>query len=123
MFKSVVEAGINALKSSMIINGGAAIALLAFIGNILKEPKASSVISVSCIGYALLIFVLGTGFGGTATGSRYLSQFFYSKALEKMLTGKEKSFSLYIGHIINFLTVTLGILSFAAFFYGGWLSV
>ncbi|HAU29580.1 MAG TPA: hypothetical protein DCW68_05660 [Rhodospirillaceae bacterium] len=32
MFNSVVEAGLSAVKSGIIINGGAAVSLLAFIG-------------------------------------------------------------------------------------------
>ncbi|URI07896.1 hypothetical protein MW290_04745 [Aquincola tertiaricarbonis] len=36
MFTSVIEAGQSALKASTIINGGAAAAILAFIGGLLK---------------------------------------------------------------------------------------
>ncbi len=36
MFRSVIEAGLSALKTFVLINGGAAIALLAFAGHLVK---------------------------------------------------------------------------------------
>ena len=46
MFKSVITAGQSALKSSMVVNGGAAAALLAFTGKI-WETKTSEVVANS----------------------------------------------------------------------------
>jgi hypothetical protein len=120
MFKSVIESGLNAIKTSIILNGGAAIAILAFIGDLIKESPNSNII-ISSTGKALLVFMFGAGLSGLAMGSRYLSQFFYSDALEKSYEGK-KDYSQTLGQIINILSIALTTLSFLAFFYGGSLS-
>lgn len=125
MFKSVIEAGLNALKSAIIINGGAAVALLAFIGGIVKTTSENHV-SISCIGQALLIFTIGVGLAGTATGLRYITQWLYHDAMSKMYVNKttemKKFLSGKIGNCLNIITVLIVVASFAAFFYGGWKS-
>lgn len=108
MFRSVLEAGQTALKSATIINGGAAAALLAFLGNLLtKEAPQGTTFPISSISFAMLIFVIGVGCAGLAAGLRYLSQAAYKCDREKT------------GDVINFVTVALGLASFAAFFWGG----
>lgn len=125
MFKSVVEAGLNALKSAIIINGGAAVALLAFIGGIIKTTSENQA-SISCIGQALLIFTIGVGLAGTATGLRYMTQWCYHDAMDKMYKNKtseiKKFLSGKIGNYLNIFTVLIVIASFIAFFFGGWKS-
>lgn len=72
MFKSVLESGRTALTSCNLINGGAAVALLAYIGNMLaKNPKTELDFS---LGLGLVSFTSGVLLGGIATGTRYLSQ-------------------------------------------------
>jgi hypothetical protein len=44
MFKSVLMAGQTALRTSFLINGGASVALLAFIGNIWDKTQTAIVI-------------------------------------------------------------------------------
>ena len=122
MFQSAIDAGVNALKSSIIINGGAAVALLAFIGGIIKQPSNTSAVSLSCIGYALLIFMIGAGLAGSATGGRYICQTLFCSALSKNYSEHQRNYPLYIGRFINFITILAGGLSFSAFFYGGWIS-
>jgi len=45
MFKSVIDAGTVALRSATLINGGAAVALLAFIGNIWEKGVAEEAVA------------------------------------------------------------------------------
>src|SRR5690349_6461424 len=56
MFKSVLESGHNALKAVMLINGGAAVAFLAFLGNLLTKSQA---VKMGDFPKALLCFVFG----------------------------------------------------------------
>lgn len=108
MFKSVIEAGQTALKTATIINGGAAAALLAFLGNLLtKEAPPGVVFPIPAISFAMLIFVVGVGCAGIASGTRYLSQWSYGG-------GREKT-----GDTLNFISIFLGLASLAAFFWGG----
>ena len=59
-FKAAVSAGENALKSVILINGGAAIALLAFVGSI--WDKSANDIDVNKLLISMVIFVAGTLF-------------------------------------------------------------
>ena len=69
-FHAVITIGQGALKSGALINGGACVALLAFIGNIItKEPSMISGLST-----ALLIFGGGLLFAAISSGTTYLAQ-------------------------------------------------
>jgi len=70
MFRSVITAGQNAIKTSLLMNGGATIALLAFLGKLTTEnPDKLSVFSTS-----LMIFTFGVFVTGLVSGFTYLSQ-------------------------------------------------
>ena len=108
MFNSVIEAGLSALKSATLINGGAAVSLLAFLGNLLtKDPPYGTTYPIHALSQAMLIFFLGVGFSGVATASRYFSQASYSSENECQ------------GDLFRWLAIILALLSFGAFFYGG----
>jgi hypothetical protein len=118
MFKAVIEAGQTALRSALLINGGAAAALLAFLGNLLtKTPSANSGTLVSGVGFALLIFVCSLGSAGVASGFRYLSQFCYAHQ-----NGDCANSWIAAGHVMNFTSVALGVASFGGFFWGGYMA-
>jgi hypothetical protein len=69
-FKAAVSAGENALKSVILINGGAAVALLAFVGSI--WDKSANDIDINKLLISMVIFVAGTLFGGLAMSWHYL---------------------------------------------------
>ncbi len=108
MFNSVIEAGLSALKSATLINGGAAVSLLAFLGNLLtKDPPYGTIYPIHALSQAMLIFFLGVGFSGVATAARYFSQATYSSKNE------------FLGDFFRWVAIILALLSFGAFFYGG----
>lgn len=102
-FKAVTTAGQNAIKTSMLLNGGAAVAMLAFIGH-LATTKPDK---VSLLAPTILPFALGAFFVGITSGATYLSQF---------LLAREKTEKA--GIFMNFVCIGLGGLSFAAFLWG-----
>ena len=108
MFNSVIEAGLSALKSATLINGGAAVSLLAFLGNLLtKDPPYGTTYPIHALSHAMLIFFLGVGFSGAATAARYFSQAGYSAKSECQ------------GNLFKWIAIVLTISSLGAFFYGG----
>ncbi|MGF6759385.1 hypothetical protein [Paraburkholderia sp. GAS42] len=114
MFKSAVEAGQTALKSAILINGGAAATVLAFAGNaITKGQILPGMPLLTHIGAALLWFMFGLSGAGIATGFRYLSQFAYN--LSNGGAPRWKS----AGTAGNIISICLGVGSFVAFFLGG----
>lgn len=103
MFKSVATAGQATLKSSMIINGGAAAALLAFTGKIWTEGSTEHV--TTSLTHSILMFCIGVLLAAFATGTTYLSQFLYSKEWHKT------------GDIINVLSIICVVSSYSVFLY------
>ncbi|MHB8987679.1 MAG: hypothetical protein ACYC6S_02735 [Desulfobulbia bacterium] len=76
MFKSVIEAGREALNALVLINGGAVVALLGFMGATISKglPPALGASLTS----PLLQFGFGVLMGALGFGARYFSQAFYS---------------------------------------------
>lgn len=76
--KAVGRFGEIALKSSLLINGGAAVAFLAFIGTIWNSSggESSEIINLS---RPLMLFVSGVLSGALACGTAYLAQSLYAK--------------------------------------------
>lgn len=112
-FKSVITVGANACRAFMIMNGGAAIALLAFLGNIWNKnstPDAAKGIAIS-----LGVFCFGVIASGFCAGFTYLAQSFYGNSL----LGVNKRW-LNAGHFVNALACLSGLLSLFAFGYGAY---
>ena len=97
LFRSVITSGQAALKSAILINGGAVVALLAFIGGVFKNLSESSSDSevISKLSYAMIYFVAGVLSGAVASGITYLAQYAY--AFKKWC----------IGHILTGVIVLL----------------
>lgn len=114
LFKAVIEAGQTAIKSALLINGGAAVTLLAFLGNLLTKPTSTVPTSaiVTDIGFALLIFVASVGAAGVASGIRYFAQVCFQRhESPKMET---------LGNFVTGMASLLVLGSFFGFFCGGY---
>lgn len=106
MFKSVITAGQAALKASMIINGGAAVALLAFAGKI-WETSTTALVANSLV-ESNLIFCFGVLCAALASGTTYISQYSYANNCYKA------------GHIFTSLSILLALCSYFLFGYGSY---
>lgn len=108
MFRSVLSSGQAALKSAMLINGGGAVTLLAFIGHLAMENHTLKLVA----GFALPLacFVLGVLLASVSAGLTYLVQKSYrwgSKA---------------VGNILNLVVILCVLGANAAFGFGCWLA-
>lgn len=83
IFKSAVSAGENSLKTVVLINGGAAIALLTFIGN-----KPTSDVDVEKLLFSMILFSVGTFLGGLASCLHYQDRLFRNKKYWKNEDGE-----------------------------------
>jgi len=101
MFKSVINAGKEALNAALLINGGAAVACLGFLGSVLSKGGTES------LGLRFTVPLLAFGFGVLAGalgfGVRYCSQFFYAKNHQKT------------GHTFNGISTLFAACAYAAF--------
>ena len=76
MFRSVLAAGKAALTASILVNGGASVALLAFLGN---SWKANIGQPAQALVFAMVLFAAGVLAGAIASGLTYVTQFCYSR--------------------------------------------
>ena len=72
-FKSIDETVKLIFKNLVLINGGAAIAILAFAGNILSRPDGSAAAKVAGLAPALSDFSWGVGLAVAAVIASYAS--------------------------------------------------
>lgn len=105
MFRSVILAGQGAIKSSFLLNGGAAAALLAFTGHLAQfNPN-----KVAEFGSCLLPFTYGVLAVAITSGATYLSQWLYAS---------DKKPAQRAGFVFNIVCITLGLASYALFIWG-----
>ncbi len=103
--RSVILAGQNALKTAFLMNGGATVALLAFLGKLSDKHQDKIAVFAS----ALVVFVIGVLAITVASGLTYLSQWFYAHS---------EPWKRKTGHVLNFLTIALGWASYGFFIWG-----
>jgi hypothetical protein len=104
-FQAAIQSGQAALKSAFLINGGAAVALLAFIGNVWTKTQGN----VNGLGFPLLLYVFGVLFPGVASGLTYLSQYQYGKSV------KDDDHFARSARKMNWVAITFVILSYFLF--------
>ena len=107
MFRSIVSSGQNAIRSSFLLNGGASVALLAFIGHL----AAINPDKINVFAYPLVLFVIGVLAMTMTSGFTYLSQWLY---------GSDNLKSQSWGFGFNILCIVLGISSYLFFIWGMW---
>jgi hypothetical protein len=98
-----MESGHNALKAAMLINGGAAVAFLAFLGNLLAKSQS---VKMAEFPKALLCFVFGVLLSAMASASTYFTQHSYRHR------------SMAAGNRVRGVTICLVILSYILFAAG-----
>ena len=106
-FKQVIALGQSTLKSIMLINGGAAVALLAFLGNLLS--KSGSNVGLLPFANSMLTFVIGVFISAVAYALTYFRQLFYNGT---------KPWQQKTGVVLHILTSLAGAASLGAFLWG-----
>lgn len=81
MFNSVIGFAQAALKTCLLVNGAATIALLTFIGNIWTKTQTPAV--AQALSSSLALFAVGALLAAVATATTYITQWCYERAHEK----------------------------------------
>jgi hypothetical protein len=81
LFKSVIQSGESARKSFFLLNGGAAVAVLALIGHL--STSATTAAQVNKFAVPLLFFACGLLFAAMASGGTYLVQKAYADSRKR----------------------------------------
>ncbi|SRR6266852_2927538 len=90
-FKTAIDSGKNALQTAILINGGAAVALLAFLGNILTKDTPSRASLKFPLSAALLCFGLGVLASALAAAFVYFAQSAHARQVEVNVNSIEAS--------------------------------
>lgn len=106
MLRSVITVGQSALKSALLINGGAAVALLALIGKLWAGAEIESALGEVADG--LLQFVWGVLSAAAAAGATYFSQAGYAGEFGRLSQAVGRT-----GHVLAVLGVFLSYYLFA----------
>lgn len=72
MTRAVIAFGQGAIRSLTLINGGAAIATMTFVGNVKTTEESASYAAT-----ALLLFSIGVALAALVAGFAYVTQYFY----------------------------------------------
>jgi hypothetical protein len=99
LFKSTINAGQNAIRSSFLMNGAATISLLTFIGKLTDSNPAK----IPLFSSSLILFVVGVGLAGLVSGLAYCTQWFY--ATSNYAT--KRSLVQNFGSIFNICSIVL----------------
>lgn len=105
MFRSVITVGQNALRTAFLMNGGATIALLAFLGKLSEEHQDR----IPIFANSLIVFVFGVSLIGLASGFTYFSQMFYAS---------NKPWCYKLGLLLHMFVILLGLSSYGFFVWG-----
>lgn len=106
-FRAVITAGQNAIRSMILINGGASVAILAFLGHLASTNTGAIPAFAGC----LVPFAAGTLLGGLVSGGTYLAQWLYSAQRPQFHRA---------GHVVNWAVIVFGFLAFVSFGSGVW---
>ncbi len=107
LFRSVISSGQAAIKTSFTLNGGAALAMLAFIGHLAAVDQSQ----ITAFSWTLLPFAAGVLITAIQSGCTYLSQWLYAD--ERRIVQK-------FGFGFNIGAILLGLASYVAFSIGVW---
>jgi hypothetical protein len=106
MFSSIIEAGQNSIRTLIAINGGASVAMLAFLGHL----ATNSPNDIPRFAVSFAPFAIGTLLSGLVSGITYIGQSLYGAKYTKM------------GFAFNILAVALGFSAYASFAFGAYYS-
>ena len=107
--RTTVQSGHYALRTAILMNGAAAVALLAFLGSAWSAAGTAPQ-NLANFPVAMLVFVVGVLAAAIATGTNYVAA--YSAARESAL----------IFYVVNSISIVLVIVSYIAFIIGGTLA-
>ena len=113
--KAIFTLEVHSIRAALLINGGAAVALLSFLASTINAGSNSFVAEFSI---SLIAYVAGVLCAAVAYWVVYLSQSNYSRHHYN----NNLKYRKILGDIFNYISVLLIIGAFSFFSYGGWVT-
>jgi hypothetical protein len=114
IYQNVNMQGQSAMKAALLINGGASVALLAFVGAAMGNIMNKCLLSTLC--FSMLLFILGTLSSAMAFGITYLAGLADTSNQDEKKVSKWKFWRHW--HFYNIVAVITVIISYALFLWG-----
>ncbi|MBY6056779.1 hypothetical protein [Leisingera daeponensis] len=108
-----VEASASAIKGALIVNGGAAVAVLGFVSALLSKGVLPPGVTD-----ALMFFAWGVALAVGSSALSYLTHLATMLQIDAILSGRSEKISNWIKPIIHFVSIGVFLLSIAAFVAG-----
>lgn len=116
-YKGLILIGQNAIKGAVILNGGAAVALLAFLSNILSKLECDSSLAVAeAVRIPMVCFVLGLALGGASYVLAYLMQLCLHNENVQSGSAREGDHKRYLKWAIWMVVFSYGVFAFGALY-------
>lgn len=117
LMKAAGTAGQVAMKSAILINGGAAVAMLAFIGHVLSSKVN---IDIKILAKSMSFFTFGVVLGAIATGTTYFTQILYQIKFRKEREKKKITIRMcrVFSVVMFLLTIVLVFITYHFFIQG-----
>jgi hypothetical protein len=116
MFRATNTAGQSALRTSFLMNGGASVAILTFIGHL--ATNTSGKVPIHLLAPSLAIFVFGVLLVAFASGATYLAQLFYEQWSYAQWSHAGKQWAKTTGFVLNTMAIVFGFVSYVFFAWG-----
>jgi hypothetical protein len=72
--EAAIRSGENAIKAAILINGGACVAIMAFVGALASQGRIGTA-QLTDVASCMVDFASGVAFGGAAAGASYLTNY------------------------------------------------
>lgn len=134
MSESVAGSALLVCRSAILLNGGASVAVLAFLGQLfVREENAGLQALAGGLSQALCLYVIGTVAAFLLSGASYVAQHYAHKNLRKQVNvemsnmrkpEKERETQLHSSAAVwwRFTALIFGLASLVSFVWGSWLA-
>ena len=111
MLDALIGFANGAIKSLVLLNGGAAVAVLAFLGHITASENPGTQVQSFQLVPALVAFAVGAALGALTAATAYLSQMFFYELRTQALKKRW-------GEALRRVSIVIVVLGYACFGYG-----
>jgi len=109
-FNATIGFAQAAIRGLVLINGGAAVALLTFLTRVWAPDDQASIQAARIANEALFWFVLGTASAVSCAGISYVAQTVFSRSVQKT--------DRWVGIPLQITGILLAVISLVAFYFG-----
>jgi len=114
---AAIDAGAQAMKALLLINGGAWVAILGFLASTISDPMSQNKARLTyAFVHSLVWFGGGAGLAVGASCLAYLCNSFYARGLIDL----SSKWDWQMGRYTNWAAIAFGLASLAVFWVGLW---